>query len=281
MDLAERGGDADGEAQEASHLHRCAEQPIERLAAGILEHQHDPAAVSHELQRSHRPRAVQFVLQSIFVSEAIEDGGVRMLPDGPRRQYSTAVAAGARTPSSAEGEITVLPQDPKPVISLSAEPRSWFHVQDSVIKPGRPVTLTPHYVRPARPSSQEVCHIRGFLAMPRARGRAWRRRCGAGPAARDEGSLRSAPGPSRRQPFATRALASRQSVPAVLAPNQDAVWAKLAYSRPASRPGASDAPTVKTLVGKRRLGAQVTGTRNSSGQQCQGDSWLASRGVEF
>jgi len=116
--------------------------------------------------------------------------------------------------------------------------------------------------------------------MPRARGRAWRRRCGAGPAARDEGSLRSGPAlhaVNRLRP----ALASRQSVPAVLAPNQDAVWAKLAYSRLASRPGASDAQTVKTLVGKRRLNAKVTGTRDSSGQQCQGDSWLASRGVAF
>ena len=33
-----------GKAQEASHLHRCAEQPVERLAARILEHQHGPTA---------------------------------------------------------------------------------------------------------------------------------------------------------------------------------------------------------------------------------------------
>jgi hypothetical protein len=49
-----------------------AEQPIDRLAAWIREHKHDPIDVAHELQRLHRPRPVQFILQSVFVSEAIE-----------------------------------------------------------------------------------------------------------------------------------------------------------------------------------------------------------------
>ena len=51
-------GDTDGESQEASHLHRRTENPIERLAAGVLEHQHGPTMIAHELQRPHRPGAV-------------------------------------------------------------------------------------------------------------------------------------------------------------------------------------------------------------------------------
>ena len=58
VDIAERRRHADGEAQEASHLHRRAENPVERLAAGVLEHQHGPAMVAHKLQRPHRPGAV-------------------------------------------------------------------------------------------------------------------------------------------------------------------------------------------------------------------------------
>ena len=72
VELAERRRDADGEAQEASHFHGRAEQPVERLAARILEHQHGPTAFAHELQRPHRPRPVELILQPVFVSEAIE-----------------------------------------------------------------------------------------------------------------------------------------------------------------------------------------------------------------
>ena len=66
-------GDADSQAQEALDLHRRGEQPVERLeAADILEHQHGTTAISHDLQRPHRPRSVQLFLQSVFVGEAIE-----------------------------------------------------------------------------------------------------------------------------------------------------------------------------------------------------------------
>ena len=54
MDAAQGRGDADGEAQEASHLHRRAQDPVERIASRILEQQHGPAAFAHELQRAHR-----------------------------------------------------------------------------------------------------------------------------------------------------------------------------------------------------------------------------------
>ena len=45
MDLAQGDRDANGETQEASQLHGRAEQPVKRLAAGILQHQHGSAAV--------------------------------------------------------------------------------------------------------------------------------------------------------------------------------------------------------------------------------------------
>ena len=71
--LAERGDDADGEAQKASHLHRFADQSLERFAARILEQQHRSSAFAPELERPRRPCGVEFVPQFIFVGEAIED----------------------------------------------------------------------------------------------------------------------------------------------------------------------------------------------------------------
>ena len=75
-------------------LHRRAEQPLERLAAGILEHQRGPAALADELQRPRRPCAVQFVPQSIFVGEAIEGRRRRLLRGGQHGQH------GVRLPSA-------------------------------------------------------------------------------------------------------------------------------------------------------------------------------------
>jgi hypothetical protein len=75
VELAQRRGDADGKAQKNARLHGRAEQSRERLTARILEHQQSPAAFAHQRERSHRPRAIEFVLQSKFVSKAIEAGG--------------------------------------------------------------------------------------------------------------------------------------------------------------------------------------------------------------
>src|SRR5208337_3786864 len=70
--LAQRGDDADGEAQEAARLYGLAEQPLEWFAAWILDHQHSPIAVASEVQRAHCPCAIQFILQPIFVGEAFD-----------------------------------------------------------------------------------------------------------------------------------------------------------------------------------------------------------------
>jgi metallophosphoesterase superfamily enzyme len=72
MKLAQSRGNSDGEAQKAFHLHGHTKRPIERLAARIVEHQHGSTGVAHELQRPHRPGLVEFILQFVFVREAVE-----------------------------------------------------------------------------------------------------------------------------------------------------------------------------------------------------------------
>jgi len=59
---AESGGNSDGEAQKASHLHGRADQPVDRLTPLVFEHQRRPTGFAYEVQRAHRPRPVEFVL---------------------------------------------------------------------------------------------------------------------------------------------------------------------------------------------------------------------------
>ena len=98
MNLADRRRDLDGETQECPQFHGRVELALQRLAAGILEHQHGPAALTDQLERPQRPCTVEFVPQSIFMCETINNGGMRALRDGPNRQYRPALPVGARTP---------------------------------------------------------------------------------------------------------------------------------------------------------------------------------------
>src|SRR5262245_61158781 len=110
VDLGEGHGDADGEAQERSRLHRAAEEPGERFAPRVLEHQHGAPVLVYELQRPRCPPTIQFVLQSVFVRQAFQSARCRGLGGGHDGQHGGPAAVTAITPSSAEEEVTVLPQ---------------------------------------------------------------------------------------------------------------------------------------------------------------------------
>ena len=109
--LAQGRGDAEREAQEALQLHGRAEQPLERLAARILEHQHGPTALAHELQGPRRPGAVQLILQPVFVRQAIEDIRWRVFRGEEHRQHGVPAAIGIEARCSAENAVAILPQD--------------------------------------------------------------------------------------------------------------------------------------------------------------------------
>jgi hypothetical protein len=42
------------------------------MPSSRLEYQHGPTGVTHEVQRVHSPRAVELILQFVFVGEVIE-----------------------------------------------------------------------------------------------------------------------------------------------------------------------------------------------------------------
>jgi hypothetical protein len=80
MDLAEGSCDTDGELEESRDLHRFAEEPVERLAARILEHQHRLIAVTNEFERSDGPRTLQVIFESIFVRETLDTRAPTIFP---------------------------------------------------------------------------------------------------------------------------------------------------------------------------------------------------------
>jgi len=123
MELAEGRGDADGQGQEAAHRHGGAQQPHERLAARILEHQSVGSAFALKRQGLRRPRPVQRVFQAVFVGQAIEATQARTLRGRHHNQHGLPLAVIRLTPGSAEVALTVRPQDLEAAIPFCAKTR--------------------------------------------------------------------------------------------------------------------------------------------------------------
>ena len=51
----------------ASDLHGLPQEPVERLAAGVLKQEHGPPLFAHQRQRPRRRGTVQLIFQCVFV----------------------------------------------------------------------------------------------------------------------------------------------------------------------------------------------------------------------
>ena len=107
-------------------------------------------SLTDELKRPHRPSTVQRILQSVFVSEAIEAGRCRVLRGGKHRQHGVPRAVGAIAPSSAEDALTVVPGRLQVAIA-SADPRRWAHLHDSPVTPATSMMLRDTTIDRSRP----------------------------------------------------------------------------------------------------------------------------------
>ena len=116
----------DGKAQEAPQRHARAEQPLERLATGILEHEHVPTVFAHQLQRPCRPCTIEFIFELTFVREPFEGKGGRVFRGEAYDQHRIPAAAGINLRSSIKTAFAVLPQDLETVLSFQAERRRSF-----------------------------------------------------------------------------------------------------------------------------------------------------------
>ena len=75
-----RGG-IDCKAKERTDFHRLAEKSLERLATGILKEEQGPTISAHKIERPDGPGCVKLILQTVFVSQAVEDSRRRLLRD--------------------------------------------------------------------------------------------------------------------------------------------------------------------------------------------------------
>ena len=140
----------DGEAQEASHLHRHAERPVERLTALIFKHQHPPTSISYK--RAGRPRLVEFVLQFVFLRKAIEACTGCVV--GGRKQQAARRAACPHPPVTSRGERRVRCLSTRPEsYRLSTRRSANAALSDSDAWLRLPNELAELYVRDAWPSS--------------------------------------------------------------------------------------------------------------------------------
>jgi hypothetical protein len=84
-------------------------RPRERLAALIIEHQHDPTGLAHEGQRPHRPSLIELIFQLAFVHETIEVCPGRVVGGRSNKQHSEPVTIVVQSPATAEHAVAVLP----------------------------------------------------------------------------------------------------------------------------------------------------------------------------
>ena len=75
MELCQCGRQADGNAQKRRDLPGLPQEPRQGLAAGVLHQERKPPLVRLQSQGSGRPARVEFVPQSIGVSQPRESSG--------------------------------------------------------------------------------------------------------------------------------------------------------------------------------------------------------------
>jgi hypothetical protein len=95
MESAKCGSQRNGQFQKASELHWTVDESIEGLASAVLDYQHHPPALAHEGHWLQSPRTVDVISQLVFVSEASDALGSRLLGADSKGYESVLSALGA------------------------------------------------------------------------------------------------------------------------------------------------------------------------------------------
>ena len=110
VEPAKCGRQRHGEPEKSSDLHGLADKAIEGLTSGVLDNQHRPPALAHELHWPQRPVGSEVVLEFVFVGETIDALERRMLGAGKDGDERVPIARSTIAPESAKGTSGVLPQ---------------------------------------------------------------------------------------------------------------------------------------------------------------------------
>ncbi len=94
MQPAERNRERNGDAEESGHVERPAQQAIQRLAAGILEHQRHSPCARGQCHRARCPVTVEQSPQREFVFEPLEGLARGVFPGWRDQQDGIQAVAG-------------------------------------------------------------------------------------------------------------------------------------------------------------------------------------------
>src|SRR5271156_6583065 len=107
VNLAERGRQSAGEPQELAQFQRRSNEPIQGFATWIFEYEHRAALVPGEPERHDGPGGVQFGTQQVFVFQAAETAGSRVLPERRDQESRLQTAIGcAPAPDTVKPEFS-------------------------------------------------------------------------------------------------------------------------------------------------------------------------------
>src|SRR4051812_38804394 len=98
MEPAKCGSQRNGQFEKASELHWTVDEAIEGLASGVLDYQHHPPALAHEGHWLQGPRTVDVGSQLVFLSEAGDALGSRLLGTDRKGYESVPTAVDASVP---------------------------------------------------------------------------------------------------------------------------------------------------------------------------------------
>lgn len=108
VEPSDGAGQGHRESEEFPNLHRLANEAIGWFAAWVIDHEHGSPALTHQIQRPHRPGTIQETLKVVFVRKPIDALKSRVFSAGGDRYER--VRLGVVPPKSTEGTVCVSPQ---------------------------------------------------------------------------------------------------------------------------------------------------------------------------
>ena len=96
------------QTQKGAHLHALAEQPIKRLAAGVVEHQNGATLVPRQRQRPHGPSRIELGRQRIFVLDARQCCRRSIFAGGRHDEHTRKNVGRARVNTPVQDEVAIL-----------------------------------------------------------------------------------------------------------------------------------------------------------------------------
>ena len=103
VNMGDSLGERDRQTEERPDLHRGAEQPIEQLAARVVQHQGHALPVAHERDRPDGPPRIEIRPEGVLMLEPLHGAGRGVVaPDRGHQQTAGKAVRGGRVPAAVQ-----------------------------------------------------------------------------------------------------------------------------------------------------------------------------------